>query len=285
MKRTLFFAFCSVVLASSAAQSATKGLCKFDTGSLQFAGTAADQATCLLRFVKKKATGSIPQPIPDVILANVGKASDITVNQLESCLTTANIDPMTVGGRPSDPVAGDVRYFVIHDTSSPELTGVESFPSNINESSWPGNRIGDGSWPSLTSRVHIIINRVGASRTTTKFSEARTKPAVKLESSSQVSESRKKFIHVENIQPRIKPPGSWAHVAPEPGFSDKQLERLAWVYVAASVRAKRWLIPAFHFNIDSELFPGVDVHDDPQTFDLAAWGTKIAGVRTACTTP
>jgi hypothetical protein len=285
MKRILFFAICSIVFASSSAQSATKGLCKFDTVSLQFAGTATDQASCLLRFVKKKATGSVPQPIPDVILASAGKTSDITASQLESCLATANIDPMTVGGRPSDPVAGDVRYFVIHDTSAPELTGVTSFPSNINESSWSANNLPDGSWPSLIGRVHIIISRVGTSRTMTKFSEARSKPAVKLESTSQVSASRKKFIHVENIQPRIKPPGSWGHIAPEPGFSDKQLERLAWVYVAASVRAKRWLIPAFHFNIDSELFPGVDVHDDPQTFDLAAWGTKIASVRTACTTP
>jgi hypothetical protein len=106
-----------------------------------------------------------------------------------------------------------------------------------------------------------------------------------LESSSQVPASHKKFIHVENIQPRIKPAGSWAHVAPEPGFSEKQLESLALVYVAASVRAKRWLIPAFHFNIDSDLFSSVDVHDDPQAFDLAAWGAKIAGIRTACTTP
>jgi hypothetical protein len=284
MKRFLLLALCAAAFVSPA-QSATKGLCKFDTGTLQFAGTATEQANCLLRFVKKKATGSTPQVVPDVILSTVGKTSDISVDQLARCVQTANIDPLAIGGRLSDPVAGNVGYFVIHDTSAPELTGVESFPSNINESSWSGNRIPEGSWSSLLGRVHIIVNRVGESRTMTKFSELRSKPAVKLESSSQVLAARKRFIHVENIQPRIKPPGSWGHVAPDPGFSAKQLERLAWVYVAASVRAKRWLIPAFHFNIDSDLFPGVDVHDDPQVFDLPAWGEKITGVRAACLTP
>jgi len=282
MKRLVFLLLCPMIFASPATQAATKGLCKFNTESLRFAGTAGEQANCLLRFVKKKATGSTAQPVPEVILSNAGKASDITVDQLRTCLQGAAIDPVSVGGTLNETVFGDVRYFVIHDTSSPEFAGLASFPANINEPGWSGNRLDSGAWSSLQGRVHVIVNRVGASRTMTKFSERRTLPAVKLENTSQVPASRKNFVHVENIQPRIKPRGSWAHVAPEPGFSDKQLERLAWVYVAASVRSKRWLIPAFHFNIDSDLFPGVDVHDDPQTFDLPNWGEKIAAVRRAC---
>jgi hypothetical protein len=57
-------------------------------------------------------------------------------------------------------------------------------------------------------------------------------------------------------------------IAPVPGFSDAQLERLALVYVAASLRRSRWLIPAFHAVIDHEYVGG---HDDPQQFDLEKW--------------
>lgn len=271
------------VLMTMVAEAATKGLCKFDTASLTFTGTAVNQASCLLRFVKKKATGSTPQAVPAVILDHVGKTVDIAGDKFTACVTAAGIDPATIGGALHDPVAGNVRYFVIHDTSSPELTGVTSFPANINDSAWCGNNL--NAWTSLTGRVHVVVNRAGASRTVTKFSTPRTLPAVKLENTSQVPASRKRFIHVENIQPRIKPAGSWAHIAPDPGFSDMQLERLAWVYMAASMRARSWLIPAFHFNIDSNLYPGVDVHDDPQTFDLAAWGGKLSAIRTRCTAP
>ena len=60
--------------------------------------------------------------------------------------------------------------------------------------------------------------------------------------------------------------------APDPGFSDAQYDRLALIYVIASVRAERWLIPAFHAAIDSGIRGG---HDDPQNFDVDAFGWSI----------
>ena len=60
------------------------------------------------------------------------------------------------------------------------------------------------------------------------------------------------------------------------------MKRLAQLYVFASAASGTWLIPAFHFNIDSDLFPGVDVHDDPQRFDLPAWAAQIDQVMQEC---
>jgi hypothetical protein len=61
-------------------------------------------------------------------------------------------------------------------------------------------------------------------------------------------------------------------IAPDPGLTDAQLERLALVYLAASVRSGKWLIPAYHSPIDLG-FP--DAHDDPQNFNLQTWTTKL----------
>jgi hypothetical protein len=87
---------------------------------------------------------------------------------------------------------------------------------------------------------------------------------------------RTAFLHIENIQPRIRDRSvrfSNDALAPEPGFTDSQLERLALVYVVASARAGRWLIPSYHSPIDLG-FP--DAHDDPQNFNLQAWTAKLA---------
>lgn len=258
------------------------GLCGFDKTALNFRGNVAEQTSCLLRFVRKKGAGSNVQTIPSAIADRVTKPTNITTTQLSGCLTKLHVDVADVGGAlvPNQTMAKR-QYFVIHDTSSPELAAPASFPTNINEASWSGNNIAQG-WTDMLGRVNVIVNRAGASRTMTDFSAPRSKPAVKLEQTSQVSASRPLFVHVENIQPRIRPTGSWGHVAPNPGFSDAQLHRLALVYVVASVRAGHWLIPAFHFNIDSDLYRGVDVHDDPQAFDLATWGGKIEEVIGSC---
>jgi hypothetical protein len=61
-------------------------------------------------------------------------------------------------------------------------------------------------------------------------------------------------------------------IAQTPGLSNAQMQKLALTYIAASVRAKMWLIPAYHAAIDDGIFNG---HDDPQHFDLARWGTVV----------
>ena len=82
------------------------------------------------------------------------------------------------------------------------------------------------------------------------------------------------FLHVELVQPRRSQPGRGRGndaLAPTPGFSDIQYDRLALIYTIASVRAGRWLIPAFHVAIDSGIRGG---HDDPQNFEVAAFAAQ-----------
>jgi len=83
------------------------------------------------------------------------------------------------------------------------------------------------------------------------------------------------FLHVELVQPRRRAPGRRGRndaQAPTPGFTAAQYDRLALLYVIASVRAERWLIPAFHGPIDATIRGG---HDDPQNFDLEAFAESI----------
>jgi hypothetical protein len=55
-------------------------------------------------------------------------------------------------------------------------------------------------------------------------------------------------------------------------FTPAQQDRLALLYVVASVRAGAWLIPAYHATIDENLAGG---HDDPQGFNLADWASRV----------
>jgi 3D (Asp-Asp-Asp) domain-containing protein len=93
------------------------------------------------------------------------------------------------------------------------------------------------------------------------------------------------FLGVELVQPRRSDPsgpvGNDMH-APSNGFTQAQLERLAVVYLAASVRRGKWLIPAFHAVLDSYDLGG---HDDPQNFDLERWDSQLAKVIAAVAAP
>ena len=246
------------------------GGCAFDPGAMAFTGTSVEQARCLLRQVRPRGVGATPQPLPSWLAARVGQVVTVTPAGLESYLRRNGIDPGDVAAASAGATA--VRYFVIHDTSSPEIAEPSGFPSNMDEASYgPNNLAGYGG--TLAQRVNLIIGRDGTSRLFQAWGAARGLPGVKLENSGRAPAARPLFVHVENVQPRLRPAGSWAWIAPEPGFSAAQEERLALAYVAASVAAGRWLVPAFHFTID-EGFP--DAHDDPQNFDLLGWVARVA---------
>jgi hypothetical protein len=61
-------------------------------------------------------------------------------------------------------------------------------------------------------------------------------------------------------------------IAPKIGFTDAQYQRLALLYVCASVRRGTWLIPAFHSAIDAGI---KDAHDDPQNFELEKFANEL----------
>ena len=68
------------------------------------------------------------------------------------------------------------------------------------------------------------------------------------------------------------PQAQYDAIAPTPGFPDAQLDRLALLYVAASVQHGTWMVPAFHAAVDAGI---PDAHDDPQNFDLALWAKRL----------
>ena len=88
------------------------------------------------------------------------------------------------------------------------------------------------------------------------------------------------FLHNEMIQPRRSAPGRGRRNdarSPDPAFTAAQYDRLALLYVIASVRAERWLIPAFHAAIDAQIANG---HDDPLNFDVDSFARGLEGVIT-----
>ncbi len=268
--------------------------CPFNRSTYSFAGTPLEQARCLLRRVKirghlEPALAQLPAPLEDLI----GNPVTITSADLARYLSTHRISPSDVGGRLNGPLSPAdssapgkerARYFVIHDTSTPNY--VAGFPSNINEESWSGNNLRRLN-PNIT---HVYVNRLGQSRIVVDF--GRLLPAGNFGTKFVCClGSRRKglFIHIELIQPRhcdssngactparlrsnIASETSNDNIAPEPGFTKPQLDRLALLYVAASVRKGEWLIPAFHASLDASLR---SAHDDPQNFDLAEWARSV----------
>jgi hypothetical protein len=258
------------------------GACPINGGPLDSAQWPI-QAKCLLRTVKMNRElgpelSSLPAPL-DVL---VGKTIVVDKSILKHYLQTHDVDEARIGGRIDDPIV-KARYFIIHDTSSPNLVRRE-FPPNeiINGPEWNRGRLN-----SLLSgqRTHVWVNRVGESATSRNYKLATLKTGVKLE--SRYSALRGLLLHNELIQPRRCNPrvsvccrrdtSGEQHcndaMAPEPGFSIPQLDRLALLYVAASTRRGQWLIPTFHGVIDDEF--GSNAHDDPQHFDLNLWASRL----------
>jgi hypothetical protein len=254
--------------------------CVFVDVGFAFAGTPLEQAKCLLRPVARY--GKLGEPLkklPEPLEELVGKSIAFDKETLRSFLQQQKIKEEDLGGSLDDtlsrandnnPGAPVAQYFVIHDVSTPNYPD-ESFPVNINEKTWEWNDL-QSKW--LNNKVaHIFINRLGESVTAIDFNTAWR--ATKLEVKVLKEKSKGLFLHTELVQPRRRDPnGSPKNdaIAPFPGFTDAQLERLALVYIAASVRGGMWMIPAYHAGVDAGI---PDAHDDPQNFDLQRWANAL----------
>jgi len=245
-----------------------------DSSPCSFTGTPAAQAQCLLRPVAKygeagQQLGALPSPLDHLI----GQPTEQTTNKdlLRKYLVVHQIKEQDIGGSLSDPVSRTsdgklATYFIIHDTSDPTLERTDSFPpENMDAATWPGNNL--SRYLKGSPVAHVFINRLGESVTGHDFKIAWR--STKYE--SKADQRKGLFLAVESVQPRRKDSKGIDSEAPMPGFSDPQLDRLALVYVAASVRRGQWLIPAFHAVIDL----GVGTHDDPQNFDLSHWAERL----------
>lgn len=266
----------AVLLACASSLPAQETRCPLDTSSVSFSGSEVEQAKCLLRPVRPFGhLGGNLAALPAPLAGLLGQAAP-SKDALRQLLRARGISEAQIGGSLDDPVSrgnnnnprsGLADYFVIHDTSTPNFLN-DPFPANINSPEWPFNN-----FSKYSDRAHVYVNRVGASATKVDF---RTPfRATKFEVQVIGVRSKGRFLHVELIQPRRRDPRGGAKndaLAPDPGFTEAQLDRLALVYVAASVRRGQWLIPAYHSVLDAGL---ADAHDDPQRFDLDAWARRL----------
>ena len=265
--------------------TARAGLCGFDPTARQFAGSASTQARCLTRAVKIGAEIGSESITPEM-LALVGQAIPFDRSRLESYLTRKGAASSELGGPLNIPITSD--YFIIHDTSTPNCSDPASskascpvpgaFPPNRDSSDWRDNQTFQGHPKVAPHRIaHVFVSRTGGSVTEVDLAQAFA--TTKFEQCSDAASKSGLFVGIENIQPRIgKPPivpaGKQPNdlVAPLPGFSARQYDRLALVYLAASLRRGKFLIPAFHAVVDHQYADG---HDDPQNFDMKAFTSAV----------
>lgn len=259
------------------------GPCRFDTAAMSFAGTAREQARCLLRPVKAfKELGPAHARLPEALERLVDAPLPLSKAAFRTYLARQGLSEAQVGGpldrrlsRSHDDAfwGAPARYFVLHDTSTPFLEAAP-FPADLD-----GDRRINllAYYRREEPAAHVFVNRRGEVYPGHDFREPWR--ATKLELNRHVgAPSKGLFLHIELVQPRRRHPEGEPDndaLAPEPGFSGLQYRRAAELYVAASLRAGRGLIPAFHAVMDKGFEDG---HDDPQNFDLAAWAAAIEAV-------
>ncbi|WP_146009733.1 hypothetical protein [Janthinobacterium sp. ROICE36] len=283
MKRlpALLLLLCLSLPAAAQKQAA----CPYAAWKSGFKGDARAQATCLLRPVKLYARLGASAPLPEFLDSHVGKKITLEAARLRTYLAAHGIDEKDVGGAVDAPlsravgrlVAPMARYFVIHDTSYPNFLA-ESIPAHINDADWDFNDFSLRN-PALGGgpKGHVYVNRLGGSLAVRDF--GRPGYASKLEKDKPSLTGL--FLHVELVQPRNSVPGGGKGndgLAPDPGFTPAQYDRLALLYIAASVRKGKWLIPAFHAVLDTGFANG---HDDPQNFSLAEWSASLSRLHSA----
>lgn len=271
--------FCGVIPAE-----AQNKPCKFDEKTLQFIGSPIEQAKCLLRPNKIYGVlGGELKELPKPLSKIVGEKVSIDKDKLRKYLSKQGIIEQKLGGSLDEKLSiaklpngekVEALYFIIHDTSSPYLKD-ELFPTNFDtDADWRGNKL--DVWTN-SPVAHIFINRLGDSLTTTPFSEPVRKGwGTKFARDFLKADAKGLEIHIELIQPRRREPSGSATndaIAPVPGFTNAQYERLALLYICASVRRGTWLIPAYHSAIDAGI---KDAHDDPQNFELGKFNERLS---------
>lgn len=251
------------------------GPCRFNTEALAFGGDALQQASCLLRTVRKWGkVDAEAASLPPTLSSLIGRP---TPDYLKQGLQAMALPPEELGGTlqadlsradDGDMSAPTARYFVIHDTSTPWLGDAPAFPADDADSV---NGLKGYAKPNAVA--HVFVNRRGQILLGHDFAEPWR--STKFETKTIGTPAKGLFVHIELVQPRRRDPSGSPRndaIAPVPGFTTAQYEKLAQLYVAASVRKGQWLIPAFHAALDEGL---ADAHDDPQNFDISAFDAAL----------
>jgi hypothetical protein len=258
------------------------GMCAFDPMTMSYSGDAAEQALCLMRGMDATRNLSPPmEALPLALASRVGRDTGLpTRDVLSTFLSAQNLEddfaaylwqPVSRAdnNNPDYPMA---RYFVIHDTSGPNY-GHRAFPDDVDTTAHLNNLknfICTDGW----GKAHVVINRSGELLLSHDFAVPWRE--TKFERAQNFDGALKGlFLHVEMIEPRRSAPGHNSGndaQPPEPAFTTAQYDRLALMYVIASIRAERWLIPAFHAAIDAGIR---NAHDDPMGFDAESFANSL----------
>lgn len=260
----------------------TMGVCDFDPETLSFHGTPVEQAKCLMRG--EDATRNLAPPLatlPDALANRVGTTTGLPTREaLSAFLSKQDLEwdfaaylwePLS-RANDNDSNAPMARYFVIHDTSGPNY-GRRPFPEDINVTPKINdlkNFVCTDGW----GKAHVVVNRSGEMLLDHELQIPWRE--TKFEQAVNFGDALKGlFIHIELIQPRRSAGGRGRRndaQTPDPAFTTAQYDRLALLYVIASVRAQQWLIPAFHAAIDAGIRDG---HDDPLHFDVDSFAGSL----------
>jgi hypothetical protein len=259
----------------------TMGPCIFDWAQLRFQGEPEQQARCLMRGMDhSRNLAPPPAGLPPALASRVGRESGLPGREaLSDYLSKQNLETDFAAylwqpvsrANDNDPDAPMARYFVIHDTSGPNY-GRRAFPADIDADSRINN-LADFKCDDGWGKAHVVVNRTGAMLLVHELSipwrETRFEQAANF-----AGTLKGLFLHVELIQPRRSAGRGRRNdaQAPDPAFTAAQYDRLALVYVIASVRADRWLIPAFHAALDADIPNG---HDDPLNFDVERFADSV----------
>jgi hypothetical protein len=260
----------------------TMGACAFDPTSMSFSGDATEQALCLMRGMDATRNLSPPlEALPSALTNHVGRDTGLPSREtLSTFLSAQNLEndfaaslwqPVSRADN-NNPDYPTARYFVLHDTSGPNY-GHRSFPDDVDTTAHLNNLknfVCTDGW----GKAHVVINRGGELLLSHDF--AMPWRETKFERAQNFDGALKGlFLHVEMIEPRRSAPGHGSSndaQPPDPAFTTAQYDRLALLYVIASVRAERWLIPAFHAALDAGIRNG---HDDPMGFDTESFANSL----------
>ena len=186
-----------------------EGFCKFDHGTQGFAGTAAEQARCLLNPLEPVGRlASAMDTLPAALERRVGNGTDLpsreTLAQIlrDRGATQDLIDTLAQPvshAHDNDPLSRSATYIVFHDTSTPNYRS-QPWPKSIDDDP-KINNLARYECSNDIERAHVFINRLGRIFLAHDF----TVPwrATKFETAKNFGSALKGlFLHVELIQPR-----------------------------------------------------------------------------------
>jgi hypothetical protein len=257
----------------------TMGQCGFNSETLSFRGTPAQQAMCLMRGMDAtRNLGPLLEGLPPGLAKRIGETTGLPTREtLSAYLSKLDLEwdfaaylwqPLS-RAHDNDPDAPMAKYFVIHDTSGPYY-GHRAFPDDINVNPRVNN-LRSFACSDEWGKAHVVVNRMGDSLLNHDFSIPWRE--TKFEQAAEFGGALKGlFVHIEMIQPRRAGAGRGDGHSPNPAFTPAQYDRLALLYTIVSVRAGRWLVPAFHAALDADIRNG---HDDPLNFKVDSFADSI----------